>query len=198
MNDIIEQIECLSAEIEEFQQPRSDFSLRHFVVGQHDLPGRQRVQAILELQIKMFGMKRSLIEREKIRLEIERWKRKLESEDELMRIRAGLEIQMKELDLAEIDLGLLGARREAETLLSILAVMPKYTRAQVEAEEAEYWMRRLTRQYVLGGRDIGGNLDAVLQIMTEPGQAKPIGLDGREAMMALLGFEGTPKHQLTK
>lgn len=197
MYEIIKKIERLESEITEFQQPRSDFALRHFVVGQHDLPGRQRLQAIMELQVKMFAMKRSLIEREKLTLEIERWKRKLTDNDDLMARRAELGIKEKELDLAELDLALLGAAREAETLYRILSTMPKYTREQVEAEESEYWMRRLTRQYVIGQRDLGGNLDAVLQTLTEPGKAKPLGWDAREEVLGAIGMD-TGRSQLTE
>jgi len=180
-------IEAVRDEIEMFQQPRSDFALKHFVIGQHDLPGRQRAQAVLELQGKLFGIKRSRVAREKLLLLIERQKKIIETGDQITQQEAQLEIDGANIDIAELDLALSGATREATALLAILAVMPKYTREELEAEEAEYWKRRLTRQYVVGQRDLGGNLDAVLQVMTEPGTAKPQVLGTFEDVQLLFG-----------
>jgi hypothetical protein len=180
-------IEALRDDLEMIQQPRSDFALRHFVIGQHDLPGRQRAQAVLELQGKLFSIKRSRIAKARILLLIEKQKKIFETGDQMKQQEAQLEIQSAEVDLAELDLGMLGAVREANTLLAILATMPKYTREQLESEEAEYWQRRLTRQYIVGQRDLGGNLDAVLQVMTEPGTAKPQALGTFADVTALLG-----------
>lgn len=183
---IIDSIEGLTEEFVTIQQPRSDFALKHFVVGQHDLPGRQRVQAIMELQSKLFQIKRAKVARQKIKLTIEKENKRYETGDGLTQREAQLEIDSAEIDIAEIDLAMIGAVREANTLLAILSNMPKYTREQLEEEEAEYWKRRLTRQYVIGGRDIGGNLEAMLQTMTEPGKEKPQPL-GSFDVKALLG-----------
>jgi hypothetical protein len=43
---------------------------------------------------------------------------------------------------------------------------------------------------VVGGRDVGGNLDAVLQMMTEPGKPKPQVLGTIDEVKGLLGVEG--------
>jgi hypothetical protein len=184
---VIDSIEGLRDDLDMIQQPRSDFALKHFVIGQHDLPGRQRAQAVLELQSKLFGIKRSKIARERVILTIEKQKKLFEAGDAMAQQEAQLEIQSAEIDIAEIDLAMLGAVREANTLLAILSTMPTYTREELEAEEGEYWQRRLTRQYVVGQRDIGGNLDAVLQAMTEPGTAKPSVLGTYTDVVALLG-----------
>jgi len=189
ITSIITSIESLTAEFAEFQQPRSDFALRHFVIGQHDLPGRQRQQAVLELQGKLFAIKRARIAREKSVLTIDKERKRFETGDELTQREAQLEIDGAMVDLEEVDLAMLGAIREANTLLAILSSMPTYTREALEAEEAEYWVRRLTRQYVIGGRDVGGNLDAVLQTYTEPGTAKPVTLGSFEEVKGLLGLE---------
>lgn len=185
----IHSIEVLKTEFAEYQQPRSDFALRHFVVGQHDMPGRQRAQAVIELQVKLSSIKRGSIERRRIALRSDRAQKRFELGDTLDQREAAMDIEQAEVDLEELNLALLGAVREANILLSLLATMPTYTRDQLEAEEAEYWARRLTRQYVVGGRDIGGNLDAVLQVLTEPGTAKPQ-VGTIEEVKALLGVEG--------
>jgi hypothetical protein len=188
---VIDSIEGLRDDLDMVQQPRSNFALKHFVIGQHDLPGRQRAQAILELQAKLFGIKRSKIARERVLLLIERQNKLFEAGDAMAQQEAQLEIQSAEIDIAEIDLGMLGAVREANTLLAILSTMPRYTREELEAEEGEYWKRRLTRQYVVGQRDLGGNLDAVLQVMTEPGTAKPTALGTYyDDVVGLLGGQG--------
>jgi len=158
------------------------------VAGQHDLPGRQRAQVLTELQNKLFAIKRANIERERILLRIDKAKKCMELGGAHNQREAALDIEQAELDFEELNLARLGAAREANTLLSIFSTMPAYTREQLEAEEAAYWSRRLTRQYIIGGRDIGGNLDAVLQVLTEPGTAKPqVGMI--EEVKALLGVE---------
>lgn len=188
LEEIIADIESLAAEFAEFQQPRSDFVLKHFVAGQHDLPGRQRAQVVMELQSKLFAIKRGKVERGRLRLKGDRAQRRYESGDALDQQEAMLDIDSAEVDMQELNLAMMGAVREANTLLAILSTMPIYTREQLEAEEAEYWMRRLTRQYVIGGRDVGGNLDAVLQTLTEPGQAKPVTLGSFDEVKGLLGI----------
>lgn len=186
----IDSIEALESEIRKIQQPRSDFVLKHFVAGQHDLPGRQRAQVVLELQQKLFALRRGVVQREQLLLKKRRARKAYDTGDEVMQQDKTLEMQEADIDLDELSLAMLGAVREANTLLAILGTMPTYTRAQMEKEEAEYWGRRLTRQYMVGGRDIGGNLDAVLQVLTEPGQAKPQVLGTITDVKGLLGIEG--------
>jgi len=186
---IITSVESLMAQFVENQQPRSDFVLKHFVAGQHDLPGRQRAQVLTELQIKLSSIKRAKIERERILLRADRAKKRFETADAMDQREAVLDIEQAEVDLEELHLALVGAVREANTLLKIFAEMPSYTREQLEAEEAEYWARRLTRQYMVGGRDIGGNLDAVLQMYTDPGKPKPQVLGVVEEVRGLLGLD---------
>lgn len=187
LNTVIENIENLQADIDMIQQPRSDYALKHFVVGQHDLPGRQRAQAVLELQAKLFTIKRSKIAKEKTLIQIEKYKKVYEIGDAMTQQEAKLDMDSCGVDIAEIELGMLGAVREANTLLAILATMPTYTRAEFEAEEEAYWQRRLARQYIIGQRDFGGNLDAALQTMTVPGTEKPMRIGTFTDVQALLG-----------
>jgi hypothetical protein len=190
LSAIIGSVESLMVEFVENQQPRSDFVLRHFVAGQHDLPGRQRAQVLTELQVKLSSIKRAKIERERILLRADQARKRYETGDAFGQREAVLDIEQAEVDLEELNLAMVGAVRETNTLLGIFSTMPRYTREQLEAEEAEYWGRRLTRQYVVGGRDVGGNLDAVLQMMTEPGKPKPQVLGTIDEVKGLLGVEG--------
>jgi hypothetical protein len=176
MNDITvtqKQIEGLLGEMRELGQPRSDYALTHFVVGQHDLPGAQRKQILDELQAMMFSL--GDVSDEKKLAEID-----LAEALELLDRKFGYEREREEIRIGglrrkilSIEMHLEGRLRECETLLAMLDRIPRYTREQYEAEEPERWARRLTRQFVLHQRGDFGNLDALLQMATEPGQAKP-------------------------
>ena len=161
-NKLIKQIENIRSDIEAIQQPRSDFAIKHFVVGQHDMPGRQRQQAVLELQIKMFNIRRAQLEEKRMIIQRQRF---IEIGDELDKIEA----EKIELDLAELRLSRMGAIREATALLEILDTLPKYTYEQLQQEEAMYWQRRLSRQALQDLRSIGtvsaGNLEAIGQML---------------------------------
>jgi hypothetical protein len=176
MNDITvtqKQIEGLLGEMRELGQPRSDYALAHFVVGQHDLPGAQRKQVLDELQAMMFALADVNDEKKTAEIDLAEI---LELHDE----KHGYEWQREEIKIGglrrkilSLELHLEGRLRECETLLAMLDRIPKYTREQYEAEEPEHWARRLTRQFVLHQRGDFGNLDALLQMETEPGKAKP-------------------------
>lgn len=158
--NITARIEALRADIEAIQQPRSDFAIKHFVVGQHDTPARQRQQAVLELQIKLFNIRRAQIEEQKLKIQQARLRK---SQDEL----DVLEAERLELDEAEMRLARMGAIREAEALLAIVDALPKFTYEEYQEAEAEYWARRLSRQALQDLRATGtisvGNLEAIRQ-----------------------------------
>lgn len=180
MNDLMKLEEDVIGRIEELdidmiQQPRSDFVLEHFVVGTHDMPGRQRVQAVLELQIKLFNIRRAQLEERKLRVEKKQKEYKLTGStiDVLERELIQIEIERIEMDLAEMSLARLGAVREAQALLAILDRLPKYTYEQLQAEEAEYWRARLSRQALQDMKSMGtigqGNAEAIRQMMKKVG-----------------------------
>ena len=54
----------------EIQQPRTDYALRHFVVNQHDTKEQQYAQCVLELQIKYDNIRRALLGKKKVEIEI--------------------------------------------------------------------------------------------------------------------------------
>lgn len=163
MTDIIAQAESeLRDAILAIQQPRTDFQLAHFVVGQHDTAPRQWSQCVLELSIKLNAIKRAEIERRKAerRLAILERSSDPDSQDDAALMR---------LDLEQHDLAMLGARREAETLLAIFRAFGRtYTHAELMEAEEEYWVKRLTRQakhsLVATGRIGVGDLDSLAQI----------------------------------
>lgn len=174
--DVYKRIAALKEDIDAIQQPRSDFALTHFVVGAHDLPGRQRAQAVLELQIKMFNIRRAQLDERKLLLEKANQeaisKRNPGSYESGM---AEIEVERIEVDLAELTLARLGAIREANCLLAILEKLPTYSYEALQAEEAAYWQARLSRQALQDLRSMGtigqGNVEAINQMFRNPGDA---------------------------
>ena len=147
---LLDQTKGLPFEV--IQQPRTNFELEHFVIGEKHMPGKRWAQAVLELQVRMFSIERGRINKERLLVELDILKGKLEAEQDEHQARLiQLDIDEKQVDLAEFELARLGAIREAETLMALLQKMPAYTREQLEAEEPEYWRRRLTEQILLDG-----------------------------------------------
>lgn len=180
---LIMELEGALEEMDQFSQPRSDFALRHFVVAQHDLPARQRKQALDDLQALLYAIYDM---RDKVELaEIDLSEREEEMAQATGRARRRLEIETRRLrrEIWQLGLQMRGRESEARTLLGILRSMPRVTREEFEAQEGEYWRRRLTRQlyeHQMGG---GGNLAAMLQVLTEPGQVTPL-LDAQRQLLA--------------
>ncbi len=167
MNDLISACEPeLTEAIKAIQQPRTNFQLAHFVVGQHDTEPRRWWQCVLELQLKIQSLKRAQIERRRTMRRI----LALEAGDPDARDEAAL----LRLGIEETDLAILGAVRETEALYAIFKSFPRsYSREELDAAEAEYWQKRLTcqsRQEINATGTIGvGNQDALEQIGISPG-----------------------------
>jgi hypothetical protein len=172
MNDVITKCESeLAGAIQAIQQPRTNFQLQHFVVGQHDTEPRRWWQCVLELQIKIQNLKRARIERRRMERRCAAlhtlWMNE-RNED------ARDESEIMALDMAEHDLAILGAMREAQALYAIFQSFPRsYTREDLDEAEAEYWRKRLVRQArheVNACGSIGtGNQDSLEQIGISPG-----------------------------
>jgi hypothetical protein len=179
LHELIDEMKALS-------QPRSNFALKHFVVGQHDLPARQRQQVILELQSMMFELANQYDEICLARLDIEEFEEALEKAEGRSRQRIQIQIDQKRRFIDGVEIGLTGRLRECDYLYAMLQHMPKVTAEQLEAEEDSYWAMRLSRQFLLAGRDPGGNLTAVLQMLTQPGKPRPeLGAEFADALKVL-------------
>lgn len=184
VKDRLRKLEGMIGEMFELGRMRSDFALTHFVVGQHDTPGKQRAQALAELQALYFSMADVYDDLELTRIEL----------DELIKSqsrtpREKLEIKKKTRKILGLEMHLAQRVKEIDCLLKILDVLPRYTADQLEAEEPAYWAMRLSRQAFMAPRDPGGNLDAVLQIVTIPGEKKPIVPIGPEQLLKGLGLD---------
>jgi hypothetical protein len=161
----IQQIKDAVADLHEafahIQQPRSDYQLRHFVVGQHDTEPNRYAQCVLELQIKYNAIRRGLLAKQKLEIEIQRL---IASGDEIDAISA----DEKKIDIEEVDLAISGAFREFQCLYAIWKSFSRqYTHQELQEAQEEYWQARLTRQAIqdlhAAGRISQGNQDALRQ-----------------------------------
>lgn len=139
----------------EIFQGRSDFQLENFVVNAHTSPERQYAQCVLELQNKYYSIKQADISRRKINHEIK-------NEE------CPFTIEEKQLELEQLDIAMLGALREFDTLYKIYQKFPRYTNKQLQKAESKYWLERLTSQAQQDIESSGsvsvGNAEALRQV----------------------------------
>ena len=163
-NQALEELQNAFVEI---QQPRTDYELRHFVVRQHDTESQQYAQCVLELQIKYNAIRRALIQKRRLQVEISEL---LKQKDNPLAV---YDAESKEIDLEEQDMAMIGALREFQALYYIFKGFSKrYTRLELNLAQEEYWTKRLTRQanhdLLASGRVSVGNIDALRQIGRSP------------------------------
>lgn len=160
-------LEELKSAFAEIQQPRTDFELQHFVVAQHDTEPQQYAQCVLELQIKYNAIRRALVDKRKIQIQIKKLRGFAHTAENLC------EAELKQIDIEDQDMAMLGALREFQALYRIFkGFTKKYTRVELNSAQDEYWLKRLTRQAnqdLLGNGRIGvGNIDALRMIGRSP------------------------------
>lgn len=145
---MLDQIELAIAEV---QQPRSRFQLERFVLGQHATEEMQYYQTCLELQDMIYKYQHAQIGVKKQELKIERLRK---TGDELDELKA----QEQEIGLRQTRLAMIGAERELNHLVEIFGTFDKqYTRAEIEAAQADYWDKRLTgnaKAMLMGGSGV--------------------------------------------
>jgi len=145
---MFEEIEKAIAEV---QQPRSRFQLERFVLGQHATPEMQYYQVCLELQDMLYKYKLAEIRKKKTDLKIERLR---STGDELDKLKA----QEIELGQAQTAFAVIGAQRELAHLIDIWeSFSHKYTRAEIEAAQPDYWQARLSnnaKAMLMGGSSV--------------------------------------------
>lgn len=149
--------------IKEIHQSRSEFQLKYFVVGQHDTDEMSYVQTLLEIDDMSTAEKKLDIRKRRLEIEIERLKA---TGDEL----DALDAEEKQVDLEKVLVSLNGIKRELSILENIWdSFSKKYTRAEIEETQPEYWKARLIRQASLEalGNSMSvswANLDSLRQI----------------------------------
>lgn len=157
-------IEELEQAFDAIQQPRPDYVLEKFVIGQHDTEPQAYAQCVLEMQIKYDAIRRAILSKKKLLLQIADLDAKAATDAV-----ASIDADMKRIDIEVQDRATLGAVREFEALHSIWQRFEqRYTRAEMNEAQEEYWIKRLTRQANMDiqatGRVGVGNQEALLQI----------------------------------
>lgn len=151
--------ERIAESIAEIQQSRSRYQLEHFVIGQFDTPEMQFLQICIELQDMEYKLATATIALQ-------------QSDEKIKRLRAkgtvkhSLKADMLDLEQKQTRLLMIGAEREVAILRELFVASPKYTRAEIEQSQPEYWRLRLSRQYQLQEvtRSVGwAQLDAMIQ-----------------------------------
>jgi len=162
----IENVNQAVGELEEafdaIQQPRPDFVLEKFVLGQHDTEPQAYAQCVLEMQIKYDAIRRAILSKKKLLLQIE----ELDAEGDAIK---QIDADLKRIDIEVQDRAVIGAVREFETLHRLWqGFQHRYTRDELNGAQEEYWVKRLTRQanhdIQATGRVGVGNQEALLQI----------------------------------
>ena len=143
--------EKIEQAIAEIQQPRSRFQLERFVLGQHATPEMQYYQVCLELQDMIYKYRLAEINEKKTLLKVERLRSTGDEMDEL-------EAQELELGLANTQYAVIGAQRELAHLIDIWETFEhKYSRAEIESAQPDYWQARLTnnaKAMLMGGQSV--------------------------------------------
>jgi len=143
--------EEIEAAIAEVQQSRSRFQLERFVTGSHATAEMQYYQTCLELQDMIHKFQFAKISVQKSELKIKRLR---ETKDEMKLLKA----KELELGLRQTRLAMIGAERELNDLVAIFeGFETKFTRAEIEAAQPEYWNARLTgnaKAMLMGGTSV--------------------------------------------
>lgn len=150
------------ARFAEVAQPRSNFQLEKFVIGQHDTAEQQYIQCLNEIQAIYYKLKEASLNQKKSQIKLNKLR---ETKDEIDEIDA----QILELEMEQTGVVAVGAIRELEELLKYLDKFPRYTREEIENAQVEYWQKRLTRQLeteqaASGSQSIASHLNSLIQI----------------------------------
>jgi hypothetical protein len=137
--------------IAEVQQPRSRFQLERFVLGQHATQEMRYYQTVIELQDMIYKYKLAQIAVKKTEAKIAKLR---STGDEIDLLKA----QEQELGLAQTRFTMLGAERELGHLVDIWNGFDhKFTRAEIEQAQPDYWQARLTnnaKAMLMGGSSV--------------------------------------------
>lgn len=118
---------------------RSRFQLRHFVIGQHDTMPMKWRQIIIEAQQLAYNIRMAELDIERKRIEIHKL---LSTGDPL----DAIEAEEKQLGIALTERTLVGARLEMSWLEELAEEIGSFTFDEIEADQPNYWQKRLQRQ----------------------------------------------------
>ena len=120
----------------EIIQPRSNYQLEHFVIGQHETPEQQYIQCLNEIHNLYYTIQNVSLELKKAELEAERLKA---TGDEIDAISA----ELKLLGIEQTKTVAVGAFRELDYLLKKIESYPSFNRNDIEKNEELHWANRL-------------------------------------------------------
>lgn len=140
---------------------RSAYQLEAFVIGQHDTPPMKWRQILIEAQDLLYKIRSAELQLEKTAIEIHRL---LSTGDPIDAIDA----EQKELDSKLTRNALSGAKMELKWLTEIAEKIGFHSLEEIEADQPNYWNRRLNRQADLDRLSTiqqvsSGNLASMLQ-----------------------------------
>jgi hypothetical protein len=118
---------------------RSRYQLRQFVIGQHDTAPMQWRQILIEAQDMAYKIRMAELDCERKRIEIERLTSTGDALD-------AIEAEEKRLGLTLTERTLAAARLELGWLQELADEIGSFTVEQIEADQPQYWQRRLHRQ----------------------------------------------------
>lgn len=131
-------------------QSRTRFQIEKFVIGQHPTPEMQYRQIMMELSDLFFNKSISEVRIQKLELQIQQ----LESSDKELDQLSAKELK---LELAQANVGMEMVDAEIAVFIDILNSSPKFTLAQIEENQFEYWKARLTnnaKSMLIGGHGV--------------------------------------------
>ena len=181
----LDTISAMLSEMNEISQSRSNFVLEHFVVGTKVTPIQQRLQILDELKSLFFAVLDMIDSRDIANLDL------YEASNQ-MGPRAEIATRRAQRLIANLTMDINSRTREINFLLNMLQQLPKCTRAEIEADEANHWPKRLSRQahvhskgYALGMGE--GNLDLLLTLDQKLGEPIQVPLLSVQDVKALTG-----------
>jgi len=157
------------AAFDEIQMPRSQYMLDRMVVNSEDTPASAYAHCVMEMQISWDNLRIARAQAEIKKLEIQELLDKnygIEGSGEKADL---LNAEIKQVELEQLNRARLGAKREFEYLYAMWRNFSKrYTRAELDADQPDYWSKRLARQanndILAQGRVSVSNLDALRMI----------------------------------
>lgn len=157
--------------IKDIQQARTNFQIENFVINQHVTDPMRYKQCLLEIESIYFALRNLDLD-----IEIENIKKikLLESKDDIDALEAAkCDLKLEQMALKKINL-----LRELETLKIIFkSFKKKYTRKEIEDNQKEYWINRLTRQYQIENISKSAGQTSLIQTLIDMGQIEYVPLE---------------------
>ena len=125
------------------QQPRSNFQLTNFVLGQHDTEPMKFYQLCLEITELFHNIEVTELELEKLKI---RKNILIKSDNEIDKIDA----KIIQLNIDKTESIINSSKNELLFLINLYQNFPKkYSREDIENDQFNYWNARLKRQAIL-------------------------------------------------